>query len=93
MEERLDMAMVTSSWLDLFQNVNLKNIFALVSNHNLILLQFDEDQLVPRNKKIKFENSWLLEPDLNSVVEESWVGLGSLNIFGSIYWYVEGLSA
>ena len=57
MEERLDMAMVTSSWLDLFQNVNLKNIFALVSNHNLILLQFDEDQLVPRNRKIKFENS------------------------------------
>ena len=37
-EERLDIAMVTSSWLDLFQNVNLKNIFASVSNHNPILL-------------------------------------------------------
>ena len=36
-EERLDMAMVTSSWLDLFQNVSLENIFAPVSNHNPIL--------------------------------------------------------
>ena len=65
------MAMVPSSWLDLFQNVNLMNIFASVSDHNPILLQVDEEQLVPCNRKFKFENSWLLELDLNFVVEES----------------------
>ena len=47
---------------------------------------------MPRNRKIKFENSWLLEPDLNSVIEESWVGLGSLDIFGRIDRCVEDLS-
>ena len=46
-EERLDMAMVTSSWLQLFQNFNLENIFVSVCNHNPILLQFDEEELVP----------------------------------------------
>ena len=70
-EEKLDMVMVTSSWVDLFQNVNLKNIFALVSDHNPILLLIDEEQLVPRNMKIKFENNRLIEPNLNFVVEES----------------------
>ena len=91
-DERLDMAMVTSSWLDLFQNVNLKNIFASVSDHNPILLQVDEEQLVPSNRKFKFENNWLLEPDLKSIVEESWVGSGSLDIFGRIDRCVEDLS-
>ena len=91
-EEKLDMAMVTFSWLDLFQNVNLKNIFALVSDHNLILLPVDEEQLVPRNRKIKFENNWLIELDLNSVVEESRVGLGNLDIFGRIDRCFEDLS-
>ena len=47
------------------------NIFASVSNHNPILLQVDEEQFVPCNRKFKFENSWLLELDLNFVVEES----------------------
>ena len=47
---------------------------------------------MPRNRNIKFENSWLLEPDLNSVIEESWEGLGSLDIFGRIDRCVEDLS-
>ena len=47
---------------------------------------------MPRNRKIKFENSWLLEPDLNSVVEENWVGSGSLDIFGRIDCCIEDLS-
>ena len=57
LEKRIDMAMVTSSWLDLFQNVNLMNIFASVSDHNPILLQVDEEQLMPCNRKFKFENN------------------------------------
>ena len=91
-EERLDMAMVTSLCLDLFQNVNLKNIFVLVSGHNPILLHVDEEKLVLSNGKIKFENNWLLEPDLNSVTEESWVGSSKLDIFGRIDCCIDDLS-
>ena len=39
------MAMVTSSWLDLFQNVNLKNIFVPVFDHKPILLRVDKSSL------------------------------------------------
>ena len=48
---------------------------------------------MPHNRKIKFENSWLLEPDLSSVVEEGLVGSGSLDIFRRIDPCIEDLSA
>ena len=46
----------------------------------------------PSNRKFKFENNWLLEPDLNSIVKKSWVGSGSLDIFGRIDLCVKDLS-
>lgn len=38
MEERLDRAMVTQSWLDMFPNARLLNLVAPISNHSTILV-------------------------------------------------------
>lgn len=67
-EERLDRAMATNSWLALFPNAKLQNLLAAISDHSPILLSCD---IVPhffRNRRFKFENIWLHEPDLDDVV-------------------------
>lgn len=67
-EERLDRAMATSDWLSMFPNASLKNILAATSDHSPILLQCNLVSLPFNNRKFKFENVWLQEPDLNDVV-------------------------
>lgn len=71
-EERLDRAMVTSSWCDLFPEAKLVNLIASISDHSPILLTTENQPthaFVPR--RFKFENHWLLEDDIDQVVEHS----------------------
>jgi hypothetical protein len=71
-EERLDRAMATSSWLTMFPEVKLCNLIASHSDHSPILLQ---NSLVIRNDShytFRFENMWLREEDVEDVVEEGW---------------------
>jgi ribonuclease HI len=71
-EERLDRAMATSSWLTMFPEVKLCNLIASHSDHSPILLQ---NSPVIRNDShytFRFENMWLREEDVEDVVEEGW---------------------
>ncbi|PNX85909.1 hypothetical protein L195_g041983, partial [Trifolium pratense] len=71
-EEKLDRAMATQRWIDLFPNSKLSNLIADRSNHSPILLSLiDRDN---RNVKrpFRFENAWLKENELQNVVTSSW---------------------
>lgn len=67
-EERLDKWFATFDWLDIFPKFKLSNGVVAKSNHSLILLQLDASKKVSFCKKIRFENSWLLELELNDVI-------------------------
>lgn len=60
--------MVTSDWHSIYPNACLKNILAATSDHSPILLHYDPGNRSFRNRRFKFENIWLQEPDLDEVV-------------------------
>ncbi|MCH90734.1 endonuclease/exonuclease/phosphatase family protein [Trifolium medium] len=71
-EERLDRAMVTQTWFDIFPNCQLHNVIADRSDHYPILLKLHESHRRRFMKDFKFENSWLHEEELEGVVQEGW---------------------
>ncbi|CAJ2637965.1 unnamed protein product [Trifolium pratense] len=71
-EERLDRAMASTSWLHLFPDVRLFNLLASHSDHSPILLQCSPTITVRFNGSFRFENKWLKEPDLEETVIDGW---------------------
>lgn len=71
MEERLDRAMSTASWMTLFPSASLSNMVASMSDHSPISLKPCSRDSEVYGRKFRFENSWLLEEGLDSVVMES----------------------
>jgi hypothetical protein len=71
-EERLDRAMATSSWLMMFPEVKLRNLNASHSDHSPILLQNSSVSSHEYHHTFRFENMWLKEEDVDEVVEEGW---------------------
>nr|KYP46237.1 Transposon TX1 uncharacterized [Cajanus cajan] len=71
-EERLDRAMATQSWLDQFPHSRLINAVAARSDHSPILLKLSMQITLRTRRSFRFENAWLDEPDLTPLVEASW---------------------
>jgi hypothetical protein len=71
-EERLDRAMATSSWLALYPDVKLQNLLASHSDHSPILLQNSPMVRTRATFNFRFENMWLKEEEVDDVVEEGW---------------------
>ncbi|XP_073137676.1 uncharacterized protein [Henckelia pumila] len=70
-EERLDRAMATSSWLNLFNNAVVHNIEVVSSDHCALFLK-SKSFTIDRTRKFRFKNFWLLEPDCREVIQNSW---------------------
>jgi len=92
-EEKLDRALVTSSWLQMFLNVKLENLVAPSSDNFPILLHKTP---VVRNhrvkKSFKFENAWRIEEGVNDVVRDSWLGSVGNNVIQKLSNCVEDLT-
>lgn len=73
-EEKIDRALVTGEWLDIFPNATLCNSLASISDHSPIVLCLSDSIQTGRRRKFKFENSWLLEGTLRDIVHDSWAG-------------------
>lgn len=71
-EEKLDRAMVSSAWMDLFPHSTLRNLMAASSDHSPILVATETHSYVFKKRHFRFENSWLIEPELEMVVENGW---------------------
>jgi hypothetical protein len=71
-EERLDRALVTNTWMNMFPRCMLNNLISGASDHSPILLETEPRIYEYRKRQFRFENSWLMEPELNQVVEEGW---------------------
>lgn len=72
-EIRLDMALVSKAWTDIFGDAKLINLEVTTSDHCPILLEPTPVSTIPRRRRIKFENAWLREPVCRKIVEDSWL--------------------
>lgn len=71
-EERIDRALATGEWMDLFPNAILHNIMAPISGHSPILLCLSNSIGTSRRRHFKFTNGWLLESSLRDTIQDSW---------------------
>lgn len=62
MEIKLDRALTSSLWLDLFLLAKLYNLEGSPSDHSLLLLEPVEKVKHFKKKRFRFENAWLTEP-------------------------------
>lgn len=73
MKVRLDRAIKNASFVQNFHEAKLFNVEVSTSDHSPLLLEpAVMTSIVTRNKKFKFENSWLREPLCKNIVEDSW---------------------
>ncbi|CAK8566634.1 unnamed protein product [Lathyrus sativus] len=71
-EGRLDRALATPDWMDLFPNVKLVNLITSHLDHSPILLHCDPGQQKRRNYMFKFESCWLKGECIDDVVQNRW---------------------
>ena len=67
-EDRLDWAPDSSSWLIRFLLAKMYNLVTIVSYHTPILMDFQVSTFVRKHTKFRFENIWLQEQDLEKIV-------------------------
>lgn len=89
--ERIDRAMRTASWITLFPSVHLTNMVASMSDHSPINLTLCDRIVVNRRGQFRFENSWLLEEGLDSMVLESWAKGAYGDVLNKVHFYEEDL--
>ena len=71
-EERLDRALASNSWLHLFPKAKVSSLEASCYDHLPIFLDPNLVVNSPRIKKFRFENTWLREADCIEIVKGSW---------------------
>ncbi|KAL8535495.1 hypothetical protein ACS0TY_011215 [Phlomoides rotata] len=84
--------MCTSDWSDLFSNAKLINLVAPVSDHNPIMVDTSHVPFVLRYTPFRFENKWLEEPDLRTVIDKCWRSFHDLGVINRLGATVETLS-
>ncbi|VFQ60129.1 unnamed protein product [Cuscuta campestris] len=77
-EERLDRAVASNDWLDIFPNCVVHNIATLRSDHSAILLCLSGQTQSRGPRCFKFENCWLKEDGFRTVFTSAWDRHGSM---------------
>lgn len=72
------------SWWQLFPNASLHNLMAHMSDHMTIILQCEVTSNFMFQNRFHFENSWLCQPDIHDVVNQSWVSIEDVNLLSKI---------
>lgn len=73
-EVRLDRALTTSSWLDLFPLAKLYNLDGSTSDHSPLLLVPQQKSVYNNQRRFRFENVWLTEPMCEQLIKDVWAG-------------------
>lgn len=69
---RLDRALTSQSWLNLFPMAKLYNLEGFNSDHSPMFLVSKKGDSSRGPGHFRFENAWLLEPMCHHLVNESW---------------------
>uniref|UniRef100_A0A803P267 Reverse transcriptase domain-containing protein n=1 Tax=Cannabis sativa TaxID=3483 RepID=A0A803P267_CANSA len=71
-EVRLDRALISSSWFQMFSNAKLYNLHHSTSDHSPIFLEPEIPVQMGGTRSFKFENAWLKEPMCFQIIQGCW---------------------
>ena len=73
-QERLDRAFATDTWMNIFPNAKVTHLQASYSDHLPILITTTNPNQTGCQKKLpkRFEEKWVSHPDCEAVVHEAW---------------------
>ncbi|XP_019166659.1 PREDICTED: uncharacterized protein LOC109162410 [Ipomoea nil] len=71
-EERLDRAVATMDWVELYEDAAVRKVFIVESDHSAILLDLETRPIRSVRYSFKFESAWLLDAGCAKVVESAW---------------------
>lgn len=71
-EDKLDRALATPDWMDLFPNVKPDNRITSHLDHSPILLHCEPGQRKRRKYVFRFENYWLKE-GIEDIIQNGWL--------------------
>ncbi|XP_031101977.1 uncharacterized protein LOC116005882 [Ipomoea triloba] len=71
-EERLDRAVCTPDWRDLYNDASVLTLHAISSVHSAIFMDLNSRNIRHPPRRFKFEAAWLLDANCKQVVEASW---------------------
>ncbi|KAM6559477.1 hypothetical protein CsatA_028716 [Cannabis sativa] len=83
-EIRLDKALVSQRWLELFHQVTLSNLSVSSSDHTPIFLEFHDSPHRDNVFHFRFENSWCREPMCAQIVKSCWENNSHLTLLEKI---------
>lgn len=71
-QERLDRGLSTQEWRNLFSNAEVKPLDVAPSDHLPIYLHLNKKVYVPKNKRFRFESTWIKEAECLNLVKSCW---------------------
>lgn len=83
-QERLDRALATQRWRELFSLTEIKVLEVGTSIHLPLYLQLNRQIYVRKEKRLWFENISLREKDCKMVVQNGWVNAATMDIMEKI---------
>uniref|UniRef100_A0A803PKP9 CCHC-type domain-containing protein n=1 Tax=Cannabis sativa TaxID=3483 RepID=A0A803PKP9_CANSA len=83
-EVRLDRALATSAWFQVFPQATLLNLDYSCSDHAALFLEPMVPPVFTPNHRFRFENTWLKEPLCAEIVKECWENGHHLDLTGKL---------
>lgn len=77
-ELRLDRALATQQWLEIYKEATLFNIEISTSDHTPIFLELNNSITIANSRRFRFENAWLKEAMCKDIVLDCWESNGEL---------------
>ncbi|XP_062086308.1 uncharacterized protein LOC133792419 [Humulus lupulus] len=89
---RIDRALVSHNWIDMFSLARLTNLDFSSSDHSPIFLEPIYRSQQRKKYSFRFENAWLSEPLCYQLVQDNWEKRGQLDFGGKLQLCIAPLS-
>ncbi|KAL8156414.1 hypothetical protein AgCh_001488 [Apium graveolens] len=83
-QERLDRGLANQDWCSLFPQAEVQNLEVATSDHLPLFLNLNKQVYQVKERRFKFENSWLREKECELVVRNGWNEALGLDIVNKI---------
>ena len=83
-QERLDRGLASQAWCNMFPRAEVQVLEVATSDHLPLLLKLNKQIYRRKERRFRFENSWLREKDCEMVIKNGWMEANQLELMAKI---------